>query len=300
MAKVHQGGACLRREASCFAARAIETNNRRISRFGGGGIFAGSLAEFLGRLRYIENVVDDLKGKAERLTEPGERFEPARKGVGAHRSESDCGSQQRCRFCPMNKLQLTERSFPAFAFEIEHLTRNEPPASGGMREFRHQGRRRIAFRRGCGRKNFESHCQERIPREHGNSFAENFVICGASASKIVVVHARQIIVNQRIGVHTLDCACGRYRSRQIAAARFRRGEQQNGPKSFSTRKQAVTHCGMNGSGTRPLRRQCVIQRAIHEPGPGAQIRLQRHRADFGARCFFLATAKPRAPGFLTD
>ena len=56
-------------EAVGFGARFLEAENRGIGGLRRARVFAGGLAELFGRLRDIENVVDDLKGETERLAE---------------------------------------------------------------------------------------------------------------------------------------------------------------------------------------------------------------------------------------
>ena len=70
--------ACMRAARVSRRASARDFSSPMIAGIGGllcGDIFAGGLAEFLGRLRDVEDVVDDLKGEAERLAEIGERGE---------------------------------------------------------------------------------------------------------------------------------------------------------------------------------------------------------------------------------
>ena len=55
-------------------------------------------------------------------------------------------------------------------------------------------------------RNFERDGEQRVARQDGNAVTENFVAGRAAAPEIVVVHARQIVVNERIGVDALHCA----------------------------------------------------------------------------------------------
>ena len=48
--------------------------------------------------------------------------------------------------------------------------------------------------------------QQRVAREHGDAVAENLVVGWLAAAEIVVVHRRQIVVDERIGVDALDGA----------------------------------------------------------------------------------------------
>src|SRR5436309_1242504 len=64
-----QGIVRLAREPSGFSAGFLQANYRRISRFFCRDIFAGALAQYLRGLRYIEDIVDDLKSQTKLLPE---------------------------------------------------------------------------------------------------------------------------------------------------------------------------------------------------------------------------------------
>src|SRR5207237_8838141 len=55
-----QGSVRLLRESFRFDARLVQTDDRRVSRFLRGDVFAGALTELLAGLGYIENVVAHL------------------------------------------------------------------------------------------------------------------------------------------------------------------------------------------------------------------------------------------------
>ena len=48
--------------------------------------------------------------------------------------------------------------------------------------------------------------QQRVARQHGDAFAEDLVVGRLAAAEIVVVHRRQIVVDERVGVDALDGA----------------------------------------------------------------------------------------------
>src|SRR2546430_14174912 len=64
-----QGIVRLAREPSGFSAGFLQANYRRISRFFCRDIFAGALTQYLRGLRYIEDIVDDLKSQTKLLPE---------------------------------------------------------------------------------------------------------------------------------------------------------------------------------------------------------------------------------------
>ena len=95
----------------------------------------------------------------------------------------------------MDVTEFSARNFFPFRFEICHLAGNEPAAAGRDRDLAKHFRHGIAARRfGAGR-NFERDGKQRVARKDGNAVTENFVAGRAAAPEIVVVHARQIVVN---------------------------------------------------------------------------------------------------------
>src|SRR4051812_7780458 len=54
------------------------------------------------------------------------------------------------------------------------------------------------------RDNTKSFCDKRITRQYGRRLAKNFMIGGFAAAEIIIVHARKIIMNQRISVNEFN------------------------------------------------------------------------------------------------
>ncbi len=54
----------------------------------------------------------------------------------------------------------------------------------------------------------ESFGEKAIASEYCDGFAENSVIGGSTAAKIIVVHAGEIVVNEGVGVDAFDGASG--------------------------------------------------------------------------------------------
>ena len=50
--------------------------------------------------------------------------------------------------------------------------------------------------------------QEAVTREDSDSFAIDAVVCGATPTEIIVVHAGEIIMNEGVGVNAFDGASG--------------------------------------------------------------------------------------------
>ena len=62
------------------------------------------------------------------------------------------------------------------------------------------------------RRNFKRDRQQRVAREHRDAVAEDLVAGRAAAPEIVVIHAREIVVDQRVGVNALHRAGERQRA----------------------------------------------------------------------------------------
>jgi hypothetical protein len=72
-------------------------------------------------------------------------------------------------------------------------------------------------------------CQEGVPRKNRHRFAEFPVASGLSATKIVVVHRRQIVMYQRIRVYHFGGRCGRQRTLVLTTTSFGRKDHQYRP-----------------------------------------------------------------------
>ena len=101
-----QGIVRLAGQSTGFASRFLQAENRRISRFLRGRIFPRALAQFLTRLRDIENVVDHLESEPERITEIADARELRRGGVRTHRAEPHRSGQQCCGLVFMDVTEL--------------------------------------------------------------------------------------------------------------------------------------------------------------------------------------------------
>ena len=97
--------------------------------------------------------------------------------------------------------------------------------------------------------NFKRDREQRVAREDGDAVTEDFVASGAAAAEIVIVHARQIVVHERVGVDALHGAGERHGCGNFAAACFSRREAQDRAKSLAAGEEAVTHRLVNSGRT---------------------------------------------------
>ncbi len=176
----------------------------------------------------------------------------------------------------MDVAQSHHVDLAPFSFEISHLAGDEFLASGRDGDFAQQDRDVVARRKFCARNDFKRDRQQSVAGKHGDAVAENFVTSRAPATKIVVVHARKIVVHERVGVDAFERAGERQRLVDLAAACFGRGETQNRSQSFSAGEKTVAHRLVNGRRSRVLFRQIAVECAIDLFLPRLEIRLQVH------------------------
>src|SRR4029453_6717740 len=121
----------------------------------------------------------------------------------------------------------------------------------------------IALRRLRGRNNLKRDCQQRVSSKHGDAVAENFVTSRTPASEIIVIHAREIIVHQRVSVDTFQCAGEGKAIPDFSPASFSGREAKNRAQSFATGEKAVAHRLVKRYWLRARLRQIAIRSEEH-------------------------------------
>ena len=138
--------------------------------------------------------------------------------------------------------------FFAFAFQIRHLPGDELQRAGSLGNFQNQIAVRIARPSPALRGDFKRLRQQRVARQHGDAFAEHLVVGRLAAAEIVVVHRRQIVVDERVGVDALDGAGQRQGVGFASAAGRRRREAKRGAHPLAAGKERITHGFVDGRG----------------------------------------------------
>ena len=143
----------------------------------------------------------------------------------------------------MNSLELSETERPVLAIEIEELTADH--AAGARRAHQHRDDRaadvvrkpKAASRRKTGTRRERDH---RDAGRHGDAHAEHAMHGRAPAAHVVVVHARQVVVHERISVH--DLYRGGDRARVVGSARRPiRREKEQSAQAFSAAEETVAN-----------------------------------------------------------
>lgn len=212
----------------------------------------------------IENVVDDLEGETEIVSEVGEGFELSRSGVGGHAAEAEGGGEKRGGFVFVNANQLRLAEIFTFAFEIENLSSDEFFGSATDREFAEKLFEGISFcRRGFGQDN-EGLGEQGVTGENGHAFAIDLVRGWSATAQVVVVHRGKVVVHEGVSVHDFHCTGRAEGVFGFTATGFGGGEGENGTESLAAGEHGVAHGLMNGPGAFGATREKGVQRIIDE------------------------------------
>ena len=117
-----------------------------------------------------------------------------------------------------------------------------------------------------------------------------------SAAKIVVVHARQVVVNQRIRVQALDRDRGGQGGIVAGAEEFRGREQQDRPEALAAGLQAVAHGLVQPRGAGGGGRHMVVDPALDLSDAAIAFGGEIHRPCAWAKSVPGATPRRRATG----
>ena len=88
----------------------------------------------------------------------------------------------------------------------------------------------------------ESLGQQDVTGQHRGGFTECLVAGGLAAAHIVVIHAGQVIMDERIAVQHLDCGCKLLSCLGIAVEHITHGQHQHSANALAAAQQAVARC----------------------------------------------------------
>ena len=236
-------GNCLVHQQFGLRPRPLDPEDRDERGFAGGGVRADGLAGFGRPTLDIEQIVGDLEGEAEivriaaqRDAQFGRRFRQDRPGLAGERD-------QRAGLHPLQPGDRADVERLALGDQVDHLAADHAGGAGRARQRGNQfaTHRRVAMRVGMSQ-HLERHRQQPVAGKDCGGFVELFVAGRPAAPQVAVVHRRQVIVDQRIGMNHLD----RRRDLQGAAPDHpeqpRSGEHQQRPQPLAGSQRRISHC----------------------------------------------------------
>src|SRR5450432_921952 len=106
----------------------------------------------------------------------------------------------------MNVTKLRMTDWLTFSFKVGDLSGDQSSAAGGDGNLAENLAKIIVKRGVCFGRNLERDCQKSVACKYCDAVAEDFMTGGPAAAEIIVIHAREIIMDERIGMDALDGA----------------------------------------------------------------------------------------------
>jgi hypothetical protein len=104
----------------------------------------------------------------------------------------------------MDVAQVLLRNSLPLPFQVRYLARDQLKRTRSHRQFPYLCLMRVALRFRPLNQHLEGMRQQRVPRQDRDPLAEDLMAGRLSAPEIIVIHRRQVIVDERIGVNALD------------------------------------------------------------------------------------------------
>ena len=110
------------------------------------------------------------------------------------------------------------------------------------------------------RNDLKCQCQQSVAREDRGRLIELLVIGRTTAPEVVVIHRRQVVMNQRVSMNQLDRDSRRQCLLDRPAARFARHQHEHRSQSFAAGLDAVTHRRLQSLGAIRAEREVLSER----------------------------------------
>ena len=160
--------------------------------------------------------------------------------MSAGNAHPACSDKHGSGFAFVNLKKLIAAERLRFPFHIELLTAANPIDPSCCRQ---QARAFCAY---LGRKirrkdRTEGFRLQSVARKRCGALSIDDMIRGFPAAKIIVIHARKVVMNERIRMYHFDCAGNRQRSFYISATGITERQHQNRTQTLAACIQAVAH-----------------------------------------------------------
>ena len=177
----------------------------------------------------------------------------------------------------MNRLDALIGERGGVEREIVHLPPHEPrrPDRPGEIERRRGGQRgTVGVRRTS--QHLEGEGLQRVPGQHGHRLSKSDVDTGAPPALRVVIHAGQVVVDERIRVDQFDRRRRRKGLLRRSPHRFRRCHRQQRPEPLAARKNEVPHGAVERLGRLVRGRETTLEKGLRERRPLGPVSPQIH------------------------
>lgn len=216
----------------------------------------------------VKNVVPDLESQTQIVTEALKGRAQAFRPGGWKRSQLNGSGDQKTRLMEVDAGEESgvdrlrrESGKP----EIETLAADEPtPSRGAGEEADHAEPDGFLGARILG-EDLERQGLQGVAYKDRRRFIERPVTTRSSAPHVIVVHCREIVVDERVSVHTLDGARGGIQSLKGESERMGGGVHQKRPKTLAAAQKSVGHGFFKTGGEGRARSQAAGQNILETP-----------------------------------
>ena len=145
-------------------------------------------------------------------------------------------------FRPCSLVMVGRSNDVLFRLQIHHLPARHAGGAGRARKLQHQfgADEGIGVSRGIG-ENLERQRVEAVARQDRGRLVESLVDGGFAASEIVIVHRRQIVMNQRIDMDAFERERGAAGAIPIHPEQPRGGEDEQRPQALAAADRRMAH-----------------------------------------------------------
>jgi hypothetical protein len=238
-----------RREGSiampaCQLPRPIEAEYARVRGLAACGIRACGLPQRVGGTGHVEHIVVDLERQAQFGTIDLQCLvsRPVADARG-DRTQQHAGADQCAGLAPVHALDARGIEWPAHCLDVDGLSAGHARGADCLRQHLHLLQpcdlRQRAF--GIASKHLECQGLQCIAGKHRSPFVEGTMAGGPTAAQVVIIHCRQVVVDQAVGVDELHGDRSIIERLRWRAERGAGGIHQHRPQSLAAAKRAVTH-----------------------------------------------------------
>jgi hypothetical protein len=230
-------------------------------------VLSRGLAQVRRVLRRVEHVVHDLEGEADRGGVAREALQARPVGTAEDRPAANAGREERPRLRPVQALEGPGIDRAPLRLEVRHLPPDEAGRAAGLAEdgggaHAAAQTRLVTPVRPLGHE-VEGTRQERVSGEDRDRLAEDLVRGRLAAPEVVVVHGRQVVVDQAVRVDHLHRAGERHEVGAGAAHGLAGGDHERGPDALAPREQAVADRAVDRGRPRRLGREGPVECFVH-------------------------------------
>ncbi len=216
----------------------------------------------------VEDVVPDLESQTQIVTEALKGRAQAFGPGGWKRSQLNGSGDEKTRLMEVDAGEESRVDLPRRESgkpEIETLAADEPtPSRGAGEEADHAEPDGFPGARILG-EDLERQGLQGVAHKDRRRLIERPVATRPSAPHVIVVHRRQIVVDERVGVHTLDGTRGGIQSLERESERVGGGVDQKGSKTLAAAQKSVGHGLFKTGGEGRARSQAAGQNVLETP-----------------------------------